>query len=254
MIVIAKASSGRRIGPREATITKAVAAIAVLAGLSACGGSNFKAQTASSATVETSLPVPSIEDMTREQADYRIGPLDKLLITVFGVSDLTTAVQVDAGGNFAMPLIGQVKAIGETPNSLSQKIAAALDQRFVRNPQVSITVTEAVSQIVTVEGSVVKPGPLPVIGRTTLLRAVAAAGGPSEYARLGEALVFRTVGGQRMVARFDLKAIRGARSVDPDIYGNDVIVIGDSSARRIFKDVVSIAPVLGIFYQITRNK
>jgi polysaccharide export outer membrane protein len=197
--------------------------------------------------------VPTVEDMTRDQADYRIGPLDKLNITVFGVPDLTTAGQVDGSGNLTMPLIGQIKAIGETPNSLASKIAAALDQRYVRSPQVAVTVTEAVSALVTVEGSVVKPGQYPVVGRSTLIRMVAAAGGPSEFARLGEALVFRTVKGETMVARFDIKDIRGARAMDPEIYGNDVIVIGDNPGRQLFKDVISIAPVLGIFYQITRK-
>lgn len=190
--------------------------------------------------------------MTRDQADYRIGPLDKLNVTVFGVPDLTTATQVDGSGNLTMPLIGQVKAIGETPNSLAGKIAAALDQRYVRNPQVAVSVTEAVSALVTVEGSVVRPGQYPVVGRTTLLRMIAASGGPSDYARLSEAVVFRTVNGQKMVARFNIKDIRGARTTDPEIYGNDIIVMGNNSGRQLFKDLISVAPVLGIFYQITR--
>ncbi|WP_169803356.1 polysaccharide biosynthesis/export family protein [Sphingomonas pruni] len=207
----------------------------------------------SAATAETELPVPSVQDMTRDQADYRIGPLDKLTVTVFGVPDLTTNGQVDGTGNLAMPLIGQVPAIGETPLSLSGKIAAALDKRYVRNPQVSVTVTEAVSALVTVEGAVIKSGQYPVVGRTTLIRMIAAAGGPSDNARLSEALVFRTVNGKRLVARFNLKDIRGARASDPEIYGNDLIVVGDNPGRQLFKDLVSIAPVLGIFYQITRK-
>ena len=239
---------------REAIITrKLIVTCALAAGLSACSGPNYKPEAASAATPETKLPVPSVEDMTRDQADYRIGPLDKLTVNVFGVPDLTTNGQVDGAGNLAMPLIGQVKAIGETPNSLSAKIAAALDARYIRNPQVSVTVTEAVSALVTVEGSVSKPGQYPVVGRTTLIRVLAAAGGPSEYARLSEAVVFRTVNGQKMVARFNIKDIRGARTEDPEIYGNDVVVVGNNSARQLFKDVISVAPVLGIFYQLTRK-
>lgn len=221
--------------------------------LNACSGPNYKPEAVSAATAETQLPVPSVLDMTRDQSDYRIGPLDKLAVTVFGVPDLTTNGQVDGSGNFAMPLIGQVKSIGETPNSLAAKIATALDQRYVRNPQVSVTVTEAVSALVTVEGAVVKSGQYPVVGRTTLIRMIAAAGGPSDNARLSEALVFRTVNGKRLVARFNIKDIRGARAPDPEIYGNDLIVVGDNPGRQLFKDIVSIAPVLGIFYQITRK-
>lgn len=238
---------------REAIITrKLIVACALAAGLSACAGPNYKPEVATAATPQTTLPVPSVEDMTRDQADYRIGPLDKLNVTVFGVPDLTTATQVDGAGNLTMPLIGQVKAIGETPNSLASKIAAALDQRYVRNPQVAVSVTEAVSALVTVEGSVIRPGQYPVVGRTTLLRMIAASGGPSDYARLSEAVVFRTVNGQKMVARFNIKDIRGARTNDPEIYGNDVIVIGNNPGRQLFKDIISIAPVLGIFYQIAR--
>lgn len=197
--------------------------------------------------------MPSVEDMTRDQADYRIGPLDKLTVTVFGVPDLTTNAQVDGAGSLTMPLIGQVKAIGETPNSLSDKIAAALNQRYIRNPQVSVTVTEAVSAMVTVEGAVIKSGQYPVVGHSTLVRMIAAAGGPSEYARLSEAIVFRTVNGKAMVARFNIKDIRGARSPDPEIYGNDLIVVGNNPSRQLFKDIISVAPVIGIFYQITRK-
>lgn len=190
--------------------------------------------------------------MTRDQSDYRIGPLDKLTVSVFGVADLTTTGQVDANGNFPMPLLGSVPAVGETPTSLAASLATKLDEKYVRNPQVSVTVTEAVSQLVTVEGSVARPGQYPVVGRTTLIRMLAAAGGTTEFARLKEAVVFRTVKGERLVARFDIKDIRGARAVDPQIYGNDVIVVGDNVAKRVFRDILSAAPLAGVFYQITR--
>ncbi len=236
---------------REAIITrKLIVNCALAASLSACAGANYDAVKATAAKPATELPKPSITDQTREMADYRIGPMDKLTVTVFGVADLTTTAQVDAAGNFAMPLIGSIPAIGETPNTLSQKIATALDARYIRNPQVAVSVTEAVSQMVTVEGDVTRPGQYPVVGRTTLIRMIAASGGLTEYARLNEAIVFRTVNGEKMVARFNLRDIRGARAVDPEIYGNDIVIIGDNAGRRVFKDLISVAPVIGIFYQI----
>ena len=81
---------------------------------------------------------------------------------------------------------------------------------------------------------------------------LAQAGGTSDYASLREAIVFRTVGGQRMVARFDIKDIRGARAPDPEVYGNDVIVVGESAGKRLIHDILSAAPLAGIFYQVVR--
>jgi len=237
---------------REARIYGRFIAIGMLAGLVGGCGANFNAQTATAARVERDLPAPSISDISRDTSDYRIGPLDKLTVTVFGVSDLTTNGQVDGAGTFAMPLIGQIPAMGSTTNELARKIEAALAGRYLQNPQVSVTVTEAVGQLVTVEGSVGKPGQYPVIGRTTLIRMIATAGGTSELASLHEAIVFRTVGGQRLVARYDIKAIRGARADDPEIFGNDVIVVGESAGRRLFKDILTVAPILGVFYQFAK--
>jgi polysaccharide export outer membrane protein len=238
---------------REARIYGKFIAIGMLAmTLGACAGSNFNAQTASVAKVEKDLPAPSTSDIARETSDYHIGPLDKLTVTVFGVSDLTTNGQVDGAGNFSMPLIGQVPAMGSTTNELARKIEAALAGRYLRNPQVGVTVTEAVGQLVTVDGSVTKPGQYPVIGRTTLIRMVATAGGMTDLASTREALVFRTVGGQRLVARYDIKDIRGARAVDPEVFGNDLIVIGESPGRKLFKDILAVAPLSGVFYQLTK--
>lgn len=238
---------------REARIYGRFIAIGVVAMMaSGCAGQNFNAQTASVAKVETELPAPSISDIARATSDYHIGPLDKLTVTVFGVSDLTTNGQVDGAGNFAMPLVGQLPAMGSTTAELARKIEAALAGRYLQNPQVSVTVTEAVGQLVTVDGSVTRPGQYPVVGRTTLIRMVATAGGLTDLASLREALVFRTVGGQRLVARYDIKDIRGARANDPEIFGNDVIVIGESAGRKLFKDILSIAPLAGVFYQISK--
>lgn len=228
--------------------------VAAAASLAACSGSrNFDPQTAGAAQVQEALPEPTIADLVSQSREYRIGPLDTLQVSVFGVPDLARTGQVDGGGGFSMPLIGSVQAAGETTNSLAQKIESALGGRYVRDPQVSVAVTEAVSQRVTVEGSVARPGQFPITGQTSLLRAVAIAGGPTEFAQLREALIFRTVRGERMVARFDLKNIRGGRAVDPEVFGNDVIVVGEDSRKRLFRDLLQAAPLAGVFYQITNG-
>ena len=80
------------------------------------------------------------------------------------------------------------------------------------------------------------------------MRAIAISGGRTEDALKREVLVFRTVQGKRMVARFDMNEIRGARAEDPAVFGNDVIVVGNNANRGLFRDAIQAAPLLSLFY------
>lgn len=181
--------------------------------------------------------------------DYRIGPLDKLNITVFQVKDLTLEeVQVDGSGRVFLPLIGSVVAAGKTTQELSAEIADRLRGQYLQSPQVAVWVAEAISQKVTVDGSVVEPGVYAMSGPTTLLQAVAMAKGPDpRYANLNRVAVFRTINGQRNAAVFDLKAIRAGRAPDPVILGNDVVVVEGSTAKGVFREILAALPGLAIF-------
>lgn len=191
------------------------------------------------------LPPPTSADLVTASRPYLIGPFDQLSISVFGVPELSQQrIQADASGRLALPLIGSVEAAGQTPQQLAQAIETRLRERFIRNPQVTVNLVETVSQVVTVDGQVRQPGLYPVIGRMTLERAVATAQGTTEFARLRDVVVFRTVGGQRMAALYNLDAIRRGSYPDPEIYASDVIVVGDSPARRMFQNFVQLSPLL----------
>jgi polysaccharide biosynthesis/export protein len=123
-------------------------------------------------------------------------------------------------------------------------LARRLAGNYVRDPQVTVNLEETVSQVVTVDGQVTRPGLYPVIGRMTLMRAVANAGGTAEFARLDDVVVFRTVAGQRYAALYNLRAIRRGVYADPEIFANDIVVVGDSQARRIFRDILQAAPLI----------
>jgi polysaccharide biosynthesis/export protein len=160
---------------------------------------------------------------------YAIGATDLLNITVFQVPDLSVEeVRVDASGSVQMPLIGSVRAAGLTPDQLADQIESELAGRFLQNPQVSITVSEAASQKVTVDGAVNKPGVYVMRGQTTLLQAVAMAEGPTDVANLRSVAVFRSEPAGRMVAVFDLNAIRSGEAIDPVLLGDDVVVVDTS--------------------------
>jgi len=213
--------------------------------LSACGGNK---QIALSPDVqqasEGSLPPPLQTDLFAENRPYFIGPFDKLNIDVFGIEDLTREVQIDASGRLSFPLIGVLKASGLTPGQLSAEIEQKLRGRYIRNPNVTVNLVETVSQVVTVDGQVDRPGLYPVVGRMTLIRAVATAGGTSEFAKLQDVVVFRTVDGQKMAGLYNLKAIRRGNYDDPEIFANDIVIVGDSKSRRLFRDIITASPLL----------
>lgn len=191
------------------------------------------------------LPAPVKADMLASSRPYLIGPFDKLSIEVFGIEELSREeVQTDASGRISFPLVGVVEAAGRTPGELGLELERRLRGRFVREPQVSVNLKETVSQVITVDGQVGKPGLYPVVGKMTLMRAIATAGGASEFARLEEVIVFRTVDGQRMAGVYNLGAIRSGIYEDPEVFADDVVVVGDSQARRRFKDLIQSAPLL----------
>jgi polysaccharide biosynthesis/export protein len=193
----------------------------------------------------TELPAPERTDIVLEDRPYLIGPFDKLTIDVFGIEELSNReVQTDASGRISFPLAGVVEAAGRTPAEVEEILEARLRERFVRNPQVTVNLKETVSQVVTVDGQVREPGLYPVLGRMTLMRAVATAKGTSEFAKLEDVVVFRTVKGQNMAALYNLKAIRNGAYPDPEVFANDVVIVGDSQARRLFKDALQIFPLL----------
>ena len=225
---------------------KTLLALIVAAGLAGCAGAP-PPQSSAQLTVLTDsqeLPSPIRGDLTAADRPALIGPLDTIAVDVFNVPDLSREMQVDASGRIAMPLIGTVDARGKTGNELASEIENALRGRYVRDPQVTINIRSSVSQVVTVDGEVRDPGLYPVTNQMTLMRVIASARGVSEFARLEQVVILRTVNNQRMAGLYDLGAIRRGAYADPPIYANDVVMVGDSPTRRLFKDVVSLAPLL----------
>jgi polysaccharide export outer membrane protein len=143
-----------------------------------------------------------------------------------------------------VPIAGTVDVGGLTPAQAEDRIEQRLRAAFVRAPQVSLNVEESLSRYVTVDGEVTQPGNYPLVNNMTLMRSVAAARGAGEFARLEQVVLFRTVNGQRMAALYDLGAIRNGAYADPRVYAQDVIVVGNSPARRIFQDLIQASTLL----------
>jgi polysaccharide export outer membrane protein len=215
-------------------------AIALAGGLmtSGCGSPPPLVSTSELTVADTGvLPPPTRADITAQGRSYVIGPQDRLAIEVYGVEELSRTVQVDASGRISLPLVGAMEVSGMLPNELADAVKTRLAGQYVRDPRVSVNVVEALSQVVTVEGEVEEPGMYPVVGRMTLMRAIARAKGTSEFARLSQVVLFREVDGQHMAALYDVRAIRQGLYADPEVYPNDLIVVGEDRARRLFRDL-----------------
>ena len=139
---------------------------------------------------------------------------------------------------------GTVNVIGANPDQLADRIETRLRANHVREPQVSVGIVEVVSQVVTLEGEVKKPGPYPVMGPTTLMREIALAEGTTDYASTKHVVVFRSVEGRPMAALYDLRAIQLGAYKDPPIYANDIVVVGESQARRLFPQAIQAGSLL----------
>jgi len=225
---------------------KTCTVLLVVLTLSACAGRDPLVSTPRLTVVETNsgLPAPNRDDLTAADRPALIGPLDTIQIDVFNVPDLSREMQVDASGRIAMPLIGTIDARGKTAQELAAAVGAALRGRYVRNPEVTVNIKSSVSQVVTLDGQVVEPGLYPVTNQMTLMRAVASAKGLTEFARQDDVVILRTVDGRKMAGLYNIAAIRRGAYDDPAVYANDVIIVGDSPQRRLFRDFVSLAPLL----------
>jgi polysaccharide export outer membrane protein len=194
------------------------------------------------------LAVPDATTL-RAAGDLRVAPLDILDIRVFGVPELNGEYQVDPEGELRMPLIGVVRADGLTSFQLASELERRFGERFIQDPQVIVQVTTEERTQITVEGAVDKPGIYPIAGALTLLQAVALSGGTAEDADLENVIIFRTVEGERRAARFDLRDIRRGATEDPQVFGNDVVVVVQSNSRRRYAELLRALPVVGVFWR-----
>jgi polysaccharide export outer membrane protein len=132
-------------------------------------------------------PAPAADPGT---TPYRIGPEDVLVISVWQNAELTRSVPVRPDGRISLPLLRDVIAAGRTPAELAEDIEEGL-KSYMTAAVVSVIVAEVNSYRVSVLGKVANPGRYSFKAPTTVLEALAAAGGMVEYAKTDDILVLR---------------------------------------------------------------
>jgi polysaccharide export outer membrane protein len=179
--------------------------------------------TATTSDGTTAATTPAT-DTAANNPDYRLGPGDKIRVEVYKEPQLSQSLQVRPDGKITMPWLGDMAAAGSTPTQLRDQIGTALKE-YVNNPVVTVMVVEALASTVYVMGEVNKPGTLALTGPTTVLQALAMAGGFRDWAKTGKIKILRngSSGQQTLLFNYD-KAVKGEA---PALYlqrGDTIIV------------------------------
>ena len=200
-------------------------------------------------TIPYDRPLAAPDEVTFQTlgANYKIAPMDKLAIKVFRMSDLSGEYDVDLAGNISLPLIGQLTAANLTTEQLDEQLTQKLGAKYLEHPDVSVAIKASTAHVVTVDGAVREGGSFPVGGTVSLIQAIAMAKGTADDANARRVAVFRTIGGQRQAAAFDLTAIRRGQAPDPQIYPGDIVVVDGSSVKAAQKQILQSIPLLSIF-------
>jgi polysaccharide biosynthesis/export protein len=191
------------------------------------------APAASPATTSTAAATPTPSSTTAPiggyplSTDYVIGPEDMLMITVWKNDALSRTLPVRPDGKVSLPLLHDVQAAGLTAMQLRDKLASAFGE-FMPNPEVSVTVMEVRSYRVSVLGEVQKPGVLQLKADTTVLEAIALAGGFRDFASPGKITILRKdSNGATQKIRFNYnRVVKDNRSEDNvTLKSGDVVVV-----------------------------
>lgn len=121
--------------------------------------------------------------------EYRIGPGDRLNLTVFGHGDLSGELLVDGLGRVSIPLVGQLPANGKTVSELQQEITATLDRDYIINPRVTLEVVNY--RPFYILGQINRPGSYSYVEGMTVRMAIAIAGGFTRRAQEDAVIIIR---------------------------------------------------------------
>lgn len=205
-----------------------LAAIAVLFSSAAFGAdtkndsSSPTSQNAVGTQSQAAKDVPEVN-----ASEYTIGTEDVLAINVWKEPEISRVVPVRPDGMVSVPLIGDVQAKSLTPKQLQANIALAL-RSFLANPEVSVIVQEVRSQKFNVLGEVLKPGSYPLATPTTVLDALAVAGGFRDFAKVKKIYILRVnADGSQQKIPFNYREVVKGKSVEQNVVlqSHDTVIV-----------------------------
>lgn len=180
--------------------------------------------------IEILLPVemPETDYTLAELLDkaYEIGAGDLIEISVWKEESLTKELTVLPDGKVAFPLIGEIRAAGQTVDVLKSDIEEKLE-KYIPNPVVSVVIKKPYSLQVFVIGKVAKPGRYGLSSNVDVLQALAIAGGLNSFAKSSKIKIFRRKGYATEVIPFNYDQVTDGEHLEQNIYlvRGDIIVV-----------------------------
>jgi polysaccharide export outer membrane protein len=163
-----------------------------------------------------------------DPSEYRIGPEDVLQISIWKNEAMSRTVPVRPDGKITLPLLNDVEAAGLTPMQFRDALIKKLTE-YMPAPEVSVIVVDPRSFKVSVMGEVPKPGRYEFRSRTTVLDAIALAGGLSQYASRGRIFVLRpdgqVKGQKRLPFNYNKAVSAGGEQENFYLQAGDIVVV-----------------------------
>jgi len=187
------------------------------------------------------LPTSTLTDST-ENHEYKLGSDDVLIVKFFNNEDYNEEVKVRPDGRISLQRIGDILVQGMTPTELTNLITEKYSE-IIRNPDVTVIVSEFGGNAVYVLGEVEAPGCYDVKRNMTMIRALAAAGGPTDEASLSSVMLIRMIDKKRISAkRVDLSIpmLQKDPALDLDIRAYDIVYIPKTFVANIRSFVTQI--------------
>jgi len=179
---------------------------------------------------------------------YLLRPADLVSVAVFREPDLSLpSVRIGVEGNVSVPMLGSIPAAGMTAKQFEQDVTRRLAAIGLKDPMVSVNIAEYASHLVTVEGSVERPGVYTFQPGARLSSAIALASGPKRTAKMQQVAVLRESPQGILVAKFDYGQVQQGTMLDPVLQPGDRVVMGTNGLSVFWEDLLKALPAFGVF-------
>lgn len=165
-------------------------------------------------------------EVPSQQLQYYVAPPDVLMISVRPTPEITRTVTIRPDGRISFDLIGELEVQGKTVEEIQREIASRMEE-YIVHPDVTVILSQSNSRQYFVFGEVMRRGAYPLIGRVDAVGALASAGGPTRFAKMGAARLVRPTEALALAYRVDFEEIarRGDASTNYELQAGDIIYV-----------------------------